>query len=465
MNTAWLIGAGFSCQLDMPLVWPLTTEIKSWLTPTKLRELNIGWTQQRLPVAEVVIVAACDHLAQVEETYEQLIGWFQTQRRRILTQRGPIYEGYRHLTGLVQSAVGEILFRRHASAVKALEFMLPWYRGIEAAVPHEAPLWIFSLNHDVCLEAIACELAIPVSCGYAEPNVVSFPTRDGRRVSFDRLRNERLTAYDLEFAKGRAINLVKLHGSLDVFWYGDLRDYVRVHPQSLTAAGWLASLHDLEEQLPAVENGQRVVTPGEIPVHDDTRELQFLRRTLVAGAFKFERGEHYNAPSELVEFFGKKLAEFDTLVVIGYGWADPHINAPIEQWLAADPARRVVDVNPRGLSQNAAHLASRVEQIKLGAAEYLASLRPTPIAAAEQRKRSLRDLLRTIPDAAQRFDAAMKTAISQRLGEAVTRLGARVGNATTEEIGKEALEMALDQDALVEIVLQQLQDKQPSPES
>jgi hypothetical protein len=160
MTAAWLVGAGFSFELGMPLVWPLTTQIKRWLTPAKLRELNASWRLQRLPVDDAIIAAACDRLENVEETYEHLIGWFQTQQKSVLTGRGPLFEGYRHLAGLVQSAVVEILFRRHEQVVQALPFMLPWYRGIEAAIPDDAPLWLFSLNHDVCIESIAGDLAI-----------------------------------------------------------------------------------------------------------------------------------------------------------------------------------------------------------------------------------------------------------------------------------------------------------------
>ncbi|MBB5427459.1 hypothetical protein HDG40_005638 [Paraburkholderia sp. JPY158] len=44
--TGLFLGAGASYEAGMPLVWELTRELKAWLTPEKLRELNRGWRQQ-----------------------------------------------------------------------------------------------------------------------------------------------------------------------------------------------------------------------------------------------------------------------------------------------------------------------------------------------------------------------------------------------------------------------------------
>jgi hypothetical protein len=39
----------------MPLVWELTSEIKNWLTPDKISELNAGWRLQRAGHSDLVI--------------------------------------------------------------------------------------------------------------------------------------------------------------------------------------------------------------------------------------------------------------------------------------------------------------------------------------------------------------------------------------------------------------------------
>ena len=49
------LGAGFSFECGMPLVWDLTAEIRAWLTPDKLRELNAGWREQGTGNPDLVI--------------------------------------------------------------------------------------------------------------------------------------------------------------------------------------------------------------------------------------------------------------------------------------------------------------------------------------------------------------------------------------------------------------------------
>ncbi len=42
----FFIGAGFTVEAGMPLVWEATNILKRWLTPTKLRQLNTKWAQE-----------------------------------------------------------------------------------------------------------------------------------------------------------------------------------------------------------------------------------------------------------------------------------------------------------------------------------------------------------------------------------------------------------------------------------
>ena len=48
--TGLLLGAGASYDLGMPLVQELTAELKRWLTPNKLEELNSGWRASGLVI-------------------------------------------------------------------------------------------------------------------------------------------------------------------------------------------------------------------------------------------------------------------------------------------------------------------------------------------------------------------------------------------------------------------------------
>ena len=81
--TGLFFGAGASLQAGMPLLWELTAEIKVWLTPTKLRELNVGWrTSQGTGFADQVINDLVLVLEQPAVHYEAMLGHLELQFRR-----------------------------------------------------------------------------------------------------------------------------------------------------------------------------------------------------------------------------------------------------------------------------------------------------------------------------------------------------------------------------------------------
>lgn len=454
-RSAWLIGAGFSYELGMPLVWELTDEIKRWLTPEHLRELAAGWQARGRGMPIEIIDAFAERLTRQDEHYEQLIGWLQAEQYRCRSNAAQSAH-YHALVGMLQDVVGRILLERHTRNPEYHRHSLPWYRGLAHAVPAADPLWVFSLNHDLHVEMLAIELGIPLSCGFAELNAVGFTGDDGRRVFFDRITRDRLAKHQLDYPTAqRAINLVKLHGSLDVFAYNDLLDYLRVHPEHDTVDGWIRAMQAVEQHLPAKNNGQPIPVQGEICVYDDAHELQFLRRTPVAGAFKFEGRASYNAPGELVEFFANKLNEFEELVVIGYSWGDRHLNGPIEKWLAADPDRRIVNVDPKGLPAHADHIRSRVDVRAVGAAEYLASFDSSPIDPAAKQLRDLRLQVRRLNGSKTRFQETMGKVMKQRVAEVVAWI-ARQNLSGNEDpaalVDRLATEVGFDQ----QVVLAQL---------
>jgi len=82
VKVAWLIGAGFSFELAMPLVWELTGEIKAWLTSAHLHELNAGWRAQGGAIPGRIIEALDDRLRRDGVHYEQLIEWLQSEEFR-----------------------------------------------------------------------------------------------------------------------------------------------------------------------------------------------------------------------------------------------------------------------------------------------------------------------------------------------------------------------------------------------
>jgi hypothetical protein len=404
MKTAWLIGAGFSYELGLPLVSELTSELRSLLTLETLRQENASAKpNHRHPLALL------DEFAPVVQrpdlNYEQIIGWLQTQSLRRHRERAELLK----LAGAVQDVVGRLLLGHHLSKARLFQDVLPWFRGLENHLPEDGPLWIFSLNHDVCVEMLGAELGVEVNCGYGEPSAKLLTSTGEERV-LDCLKREQLAAGVVNFGPPvpRRVNLVKLHGSLDVFGYDDLTSYLRVRPASPSAAGWLAAIESAEKDLHALHDGQRYKTINEICTRDALGVIQFLRRTPVAGALKFDRKMTYNAPVEFIELFEQKLDDFDTLVVIGYGWGDAHINGPVEAWLARRPEARLIVVNPGGLPPAMDALSDRCEPRKVAAAEYVSMHRWSTFSKLDHLKRQLRSKFRTDPQCMTRFASGMR---------------------------------------------------------
>ncbi len=353
-----------------------------------------------------VVDAFADRLSRTDEHYEGLIEWLQSEQFRGSEDSHHYYA----LVGMLQDVVGEVLRSRHVKNAEYHRLSLPWFRGLEGAVPADAPLWVFSLNHDLHVEFLGIELGVPVAAGYTEERAVAFSAPDGRRVWFDRISRAELARFELGYPASRGINLVKLHGGLEVFAHKDGTELLRVRPDGHSVEAWTQALSGVENL------GERI--SGIICVRDDSGVEQYLRRTVVTGGFKFDERAGYNAPGELIEFFARKLEDFDELVVIGYSWCDRHLNGPIETWLNGAAHRRVVNVDPRGLNVRADHLRTRVDERRVSTAEFLASFGVPTIDPGTIQLRDLRLHALGGGEAKVRFQEALARVMRKRASDA-----------------------------------------------
>ena len=61
----------------MSLVWELTSEIKNWLTPNKITELNAGWCLQGGGHSDLVINDLVSMLERPDVHYEGVLGYLE----------------------------------------------------------------------------------------------------------------------------------------------------------------------------------------------------------------------------------------------------------------------------------------------------------------------------------------------------------------------------------------------------
>jgi SIR2-like domain len=70
--------------------------------------------------------------------------------------------------------------------------------------------------------------------------------------------------------------------------------------------------------------------------------MQFMRRTLLAGAFKFDQYSTQVLPHAFLKQFQDYLLRVSSLVCIGYGCGDTHINQILRHWLEFSGDRQLV---------------------------------------------------------------------------------------------------------------------------
>ncbi len=377
------IGAGFSYEAGMPLVWDLTEELlRNWLSGDKLRELNAGWLTQGQGFSEDVLDEFVPVLEDPNLHYEQVIGWLQN---RYLERGNPRAEQFHSLHLWLVEMVGHVLTLRHKNNRRYILDGLALYRGLAGLVPPDSPLWIFSLNHDLLVEAIAVSLGMPVCSGFDPTDIISFTGTKGE-VSFTRIRKTALASGELCFLdKERGINLLKLHGSLDAFAYTDDLDWIQVVPADDSPSAVIDSPRRIEEELGHEVDGKKVKALNEVVVTDHDGEMQFLRRTLLSGGYKFTGRIGQNAPPEVLEVLRAKLDDVDLLAVIGYGGGDGHINKIFIDWLASDRSRRMEWVSRRGAVPDAlGDFANQIRGRAATAVDYLADEGGQPRAPDEE---------------------------------------------------------------------------------
>jgi hypothetical protein len=162
--------------------------------------------------------------------YEALLGHIETQMRRPRA----LQQEYHGLYSWLVEMVYMMLYFRHLSSAKFFNTSLSWYDGLKALSDQDAPLWIFSLNHDLIVELLAARLSIRLHTGFS-PQKITLPRRDSNGKKKGEIEAEVLAGAELEqhamrfpnpFQSG--IYLIKIHGALDIFYIQRWKGFVEI---------------------------------------------------------------------------------------------------------------------------------------------------------------------------------------------------------------------------------------------
>jgi hypothetical protein len=400
--TGLFLGAGFSYEAGMPLAWDLTAEIKGWLTADKLRNLNECWKVRGTGFPDGVIEDVIGVLQRPEVHYEALLGYVETQSKRSHS----LLQEYHGIYSWLVELVYHILYYRHIYNVGFLNTNLKWYEGFKALCEPSTPLWVFSLNHDLLIELIAARLEIRLYSGFT-PEIISLPRRDKSGKNIGELKAEVIRQYELERHAMRFPNpfvrwiyLLKIHGSLDIFTFNNGKDLLKILPQSQHSNSYIESLRAVNEELfyPLSRNsGRNVKSVNEITYADNDGEMQFLRRSLLAGAHKFDSRHNQVLPISMLKHFRENINFVSRLICIGYSFGDMHINAIFREWLefSADRKLEIVDPSISHTPSFLLHVQPQISITKSSTTDYFDALAGIKRTMLEKSEKYIVRLIRT----------------------------------------------------------------------
>lgn len=319
---ALFLGAGASYECGMPLVWEFTNGLRA----NVLKRLDSKLFDFR---KEPNFRARFEEiLANPNLHYEQMIGVlenFQLERR---ASSDTARTTARQLIDCVQI----LLLEDQLLTTNLLAEKVKDYSGIKDLIKRHPCLHVFSLNHDINFEEICKYHDVNCKDGFFEQTV----ERYSNIANFKSLTKDQLNNGEFNFfgPEGVGVNLIKLHGSLDMFAVEDKNIYIKCAPPlDAPIGGHVQEIRKIENH--SLELSQRlgIRTVGELDVTDKDGVLQFLRRSLLSGAHKFKGTFDQIAPVAFFEEFKKRMCTITELDVIGYGFGDTHINEVIQKWL------------------------------------------------------------------------------------------------------------------------------------
>jgi hypothetical protein len=305
-----------------------------------------------------------------------------------------------------------MLILHHIFLRRSLPFDAAEYSGLLKLMAKSSPLWVFSLNHDVCLEIVSATFDIPIAtCAARLKTTSNQHPRDPVEIVTNAILAENIVSDHHFFKSGEhGLNLVKLHGSLNEFVDVDADGITRmVHfsPSALTPLKWVQLLGAINAG-PWGESGSTVPLNHLPPSEAHPRPLM---RTVLTGSHKmaderllhrtyggpalfspkleaetyfpsvFQRPEMTRPVNEhhiqrMFAVFDEVLPKIHRLVVIGCSLTDEHINERIGRWLKYNKRNKLSIVRPnlRSVPPFLDGTASQVEVIPMGTTEFLGSL-------------------------------------------------------------------------------------------
>ncbi|MDG4720030.1 MULTISPECIES: hypothetical protein [Thalassospira] len=384
------LGAGASYDFGLPLVWDITNEIRDWLTPNKLNDLNEHWKKCGEGRKNQTIEITSKLLTNSELHYEQIIGALEVEIGRTHNNKD-LFQDLHHMRSWLVELVSILLIFRQVKNEKYIKNTLDLYYRFQKFLDVDYPFWIFTSNHDLNIEILASHYNITYKTGFYNRGM-SIPLiqneyKNHSRIKFDEFNCDKFHQEPLNFMNNindRGINLFKIHGALDIFLYDDNKKYLKINFDECTNYRHIISL--LREINLLIATIPDFKCTNEIAFFDDQKTLQFLRRSVLTGMHKFEDRASQSIPSEILPLFKRHLGYVDELFVIGYGFGDTHINQTFREWISKSSNKKLIIVNPRitSIPEDFKIYVGQTKIIQESFLEFLARETRTPFTVSER---------------------------------------------------------------------------------
>lgn len=356
MKRGFLLGAGFTYDLGMPLVGELTDVLLAMFTKQSARQLADMLSRQKpysddRPINHAAIQEAfrilIDYKSRNGRNYEELLKEIELApyaHGRSQSDRDSFHYVFGILYGIIHLILVEYQ-RESYQAIYALN--APWFKGLKNLLSDEGN-WIFSLNHDLYIECLAIDFGIPIT--YGDVNDIIFPVSNLRISDKIRLRYRSRADFgrqDLGWHRGSTgINLIRLHGGLSEHSY---RDEELICNPLLT---WSHS-SELIQEFNKIESMAYYHSGIKVNGGGDTRivtgpdgTLDILSRTMLTGGKKYSTTTNDKKGEEKLGLFFEVVKTLDELVVIGYSFGDSHINDRILNAMVLNPNLKIWIIDP-----------------------------------------------------------------------------------------------------------------------
>nr|WP_202443158.1 hypothetical protein [Dickeya dianthicola] len=325
--------------------------------------------------------------------YEQMVSELEIW---MLSATGEERETVGGLITQTTECIQLLLLELQEKCLSRMDLTFHDYFGLKKIVSKFGVLDIYSLNHDLIIEELCSFYEIPLKDGFYGDRDHGYSHLGSFRVATkNELQQHKLDFFD---RNGSGINLVKLHGSLDIFAIEDKEKYLKSVGNSQFGS-YISAIGNIERLSLQECHESRFRAVNELVVSDDSGQTQFLRRSLLTGGHKFSEKFEQIAPKELFEEFRSKIQSIRELIVVGYSFGDEHVNVVLANWLNISGTKLVIcDPYITKIPNFIVNKSNQVEIRNIGFTDLLLSFDPEGDTEEKRQKRKLIKCLYSLPN-------------------------------------------------------------------